>query len=111
MATSGRERSFVCLFACVETRKKRQDVTNQQIKAPVTSNGSQSQLLFAADFQHSDTNNVLKNASPITESFSSLLVLQNCHTVSNSIVNYSTDESIFFLLLAATLFCHLAFSS
>lgn len=28
-----------------------------------------------------------------------LSILQNGHTVSNSIVNYSTDESIFFILL------------
>lgn len=43
----------------------RNNVTNEQIKAPVTSNGSQSQLLSTSGFQHSDTNNVLRNALAI----------------------------------------------
>lgn len=45
--------------------KKKIASMSEQIKAPVRSNRSQSQLLSAAGFQHSDTNNVLKNALAI----------------------------------------------
>lgn len=51
----------------------------------------------AAMFQHSDTNNVLKNALPIINHFT------KCHTVSNSAANYSVHCFFFLNLFAQSL--------
>lgn len=51
----------------------------------------------AAMFQHSDTNNVLKNALPIINHFT------KSHTVSNSAANYSVHWLFFLNLFAQSL--------